>query len=148
MPRFALLAVLLFVCASAGFAEASGPGGVPDVTAPAAGAPAGGPAQASPLAQFFPILMIAGLFGFMYFVVIRPQKKEEDRRKALINAIKRGDEVITIGGAHGVVEAVSEDTVDIRVGVESKGNETIVVRYNKGAVSTNVTAEKAAPKGK
>ena len=147
MPRLPAFVILLVASASSAFAEAVGPGGVPDVTAPAGPGPGGAQAAPGPLAQFMPILMLVGLFAFMYFVIIRPQRKEEKRRKDMVDAIKRGDEVTTIGGAHGVVEAVGEQTIDVRIGVGAKAGESLVVRYTKGAISANVSAETAS-KGK
>jgi preprotein translocase subunit YajC len=49
--------------------------------------------------------------------------------------------VVTIGGVHGTVEAVGEATIDVRIG---KGSESVVVTFNKGAVSTNLTNERAS----
>ena len=133
MHRFALLLLL----ATTVFAEASGPGAVP-VVAPVEGvAPAGAAAQQPSMLPS--ILLMVGIFAFMWFVLIRPQKKEEKRRKEMIEAMKRGDKVVTIGGVHGVVETVGESTIDVRVG-DGSG---LVVTYNKGAVQQNVSAEQA-----
>ena len=92
-----------------------------------------------------PILMMVGIFAFMYFVLIRPQRKEEKRRKEMLGALKRGDAVTTIGGVHGTVETVGEQTIDVRVG---SGDQTLVVTFNKGAVNANMTAETAAADSK
>lgn len=148
MHRLPAFAILLLASASSAFAEAVGPGAVPDVTSPAGPGATGPQAAPGPLAQFMPILMLVGLFAFMYFVIIRPQRKEEKRRKELVDSIKRGDEVTTIGGAHGVVETVGEQTVDVRLGVGAKAGEGLVVRYTKGAISANVSAEQTSSKGK
>ena len=135
---------LLLSAVSIAFAEASGPGGAPAPVGPGA-APAGAPAaqQGNPM---FMILMMVAVFAFMWFVLIRPQRKEEKRRKEMIDVVKRGDKVITIGGVHGVVEAVSEATVDIRLGGDGdKGG--VVVTHNKTSIGQNLSGE-AAPKGK
>jgi preprotein translocase subunit YajC len=134
--------VLLLSAVALVLAEEGGPnpGAVP------AGAPAGGPAGAQaqgPLGGFGFLIFILLMFAMMWFMVIRPQRKEEKRRKEMVDAIKRGDEVVTIGGVHGVVEAVGEGTIDVRIG---KGSESVVATFNKGAVSTNLTAEKANAK--
>jgi preprotein translocase subunit YajC len=116
-------------------------GGGPNPGAPAG--PGGAPGAAQPQGgSLWPMLIFLGLMVLMmWFMVIRPQRKEEKRRKEMIDATKRGDEVVTIGGVHGTVESVGEATIDVRIG---KGAESIVVTYNKGAVSTNVTNERAA----
>ena len=112
MSRFIVLLSLATVC----LAEAMGPPG----SAAPAGAPAG-TAPDAPAASMLPtILMMVAIFGFMWFVLIRPQRKEEKRRKEMVEATKRGDEVVTIGGAHGVVETVGETTVDVRLGGERR----------------------------
>lgn len=129
--------LIILVCASTlAFAEASGPGGG---SAPAGPAPAGAPAaqQGSPM---FMILMMVAVFAFMWFVMIRPQKKEEKRRREMIDSTKRGDRVVTIGGVHAVVETVGEATVDLRIG-DDKG---VVATFNKTAIAQNVSAENAA----
>lgn len=86
------------------------------------------------------LLMLPMIFALMYFIVIRPQRREEKKRKELMGALKRGDQVVTIGGVHGEVMAVGETTVDLRI--NAAGAES-VVRFNKGAVASQVDATKA-----
>lgn len=135
--------VLLLSAVSLAFAEAAGPGAAPAAPTDPAGAPAG--AGPSGLGGMMPILMMVGIFAFMYFVLIRPQRKEEKRRKEMLGALKRGDAVTTIGGVHGTVETVGEQTIDVRIG---SGDHTLVVTFNKGAVNANMTAEQASADGK
>jgi preprotein translocase subunit YajC len=139
MSRLLSIAFLVLSTAAVAFAAPgdAAPAGGPE------GVPAAAPNQGSPL---FMILMMVGVFAFMWFVMIRPQKKEEKRRKEMIEATKRGDKVVTIGGAHGTVEAVGEGTIDVRLGGDGdKGG--VVVTFNKAAVSANLSGEQAA-KGK
>ena len=129
---------LLLITAAMIFADGPNPGapGTAPGSAPAGAAPAGG--------SMWPMLIFLGLMVLMmWFMVIRPQKKEEKRRKEMVDSTKRGDEVITIGGVHGTVETVGEATIDVRIG---KGSESVVATFNKGAVSTNVTNERASKK--
>ncbi len=51
----------------------------------------------------------------MYFILIRPQRNKQKETEKLQKAIEPGDEVITIGGAHGVVTTVREHTLIVRV---------------------------------
>ena len=129
--------VLLLSAASLAFAQDGAPVAPigPDSAAPGGAAPAA--AQGNPL--FF-IVMMVGVFAFMYFVMIRPQRKEEARKKEMLTALKRGDKVVTIGGVHGTIETVGEQTIDVRVG---SGDTTVVVTFNKGAVNANMSAEAA-----
>ncbi len=132
--------VLLLTTAALIFAQEGGPSPVGPASPAPGGVPGAAPA-AGGFQQYGLFLFLGLMVLMMWFMVIRPQKKEEKRRKEMIDSTKRGDEVVTIGGVHGTVEAVGEATIDVRVG---KGSESIVVTFNKGAVSTNLTNERAA----
>jgi len=130
MSRFISLFSLLII-ATAGFAADGGPAPAP---APAPGsAPAGAPPSAFDPTFF---ILIIGMILFMWLLVIRPQKKEEKRRKELVDSMKAGHKVVTIGGVHGEVQSVGEDTVDLIV---SKGDRPVIMTFNRGAIATNVT---------
>ena len=58
------------------------------------------------LAQFIPLILI---FVVFYFFLIRPQQKRVKEHRAMVNGLKRGDEVITSGGIIGTVDRVMED---------------------------------------
>ena len=60
----------------------------------------------SGIGQFIPLILI---FVIFYFFLIRPQQKRVKDHKAMVNSLKRGDEVITSGGIIGTVEKVMED---------------------------------------
>ena len=62
--------------------------------------------------QFIPLIF---MFAIFYFLLIRPQKKKALEHKALLESIKRGDNVITAGGVHGKVYAVENDLVVLDV---------------------------------
>ena len=57
-----------------------------------------------------------------YFFMIRPQQKKQKEQKKFIEEIKRGDQVITVGGIHGKVLSVEDDTLMLEVvkGVKMK----------------------------
>lgn len=59
--------------------------------------------------------MIAILFLFMYFMVIRPQSKRNKEHKNLISNIQKGDEIMTLGGVLGKIEKISNDFVVVNV---------------------------------
>ena len=65
----------------------------------------------------FPILIVV-MFVVMYFFTIRPQKKKEKAVKAMLDALKPGDRVLTIGGIYGTVTGVKDDQVIIAVGAQ------------------------------
>ena len=60
-----------------------------------------------------PFLLIA--FAAMYFLLIRPQQKRAKAQRALVSSIGVGDRVVTIGGIHGVVQSVDDDTLILEV---------------------------------
>ena len=55
------------------------------------------------------------IFGLMYLVLIRPQRKKQKEHQQLIDELKKGDRVITAGGVYGQIESVSDDSVVIKV---------------------------------
>jgi preprotein translocase subunit YajC len=87
------------------------------------GAPAEG---ANPLVTFLPLILI---FVVFYFFIIRPQKKKEDTRKKMIEAVKKGDKIVTIGGVHGTVTQVDDTSVLIQADTNTK------LRIDKNAVA-------------
>jgi preprotein translocase subunit YajC len=75
---------------------------------------------ASALASFIPLILI---FLIMYFLLIRPQQKKLKEHKAMVEALRRGDQVLTQGGIVGKVTKVQEDgllEVEIADGVKVK----------------------------
>jgi preprotein translocase subunit YajC len=70
------------------------------------------------LVQFFPLILI---FAIMYFLMIRPQQKKLKEHRALVEALRRGDQVVTGGGLIGKVTKVGEGNeveVEIATGVK------------------------------
>ena len=67
----------------------------------------------SGIAQFIPLILI---FVIFYFFLIRPQQKRAKEHKAMVAALKRGDEVVTSGGIVGTVERIlGEDKIDLLI---------------------------------
>lgn len=64
------------------------------------------------LVQLLPFI---AMFAIMWFLLIRPAQKRQKETKAMQDAIQRGDDIITIGGIHGTVDAVDEATVFVKV---------------------------------
>ncbi|SDE36350.1 preprotein translocase subunit YajC [Paracoccus isoporae] len=102
---------------------------------PAYAQAAGGGAGA--IAQFIPLILI---FVIMYFLILRPQQKRVKEHRNMVEALKRGDQVITQGGLIGKVTDVKDDelTVEIAQGVKVR-----VVRATIAQV-VNKTAPVAA----
>ncbi|KRN65120.1 preprotein translocase YajC subunit [Pediococcus cellicola] len=55
------------------------------------------------------IIFIILIFGLMYFMMIRPQKKQQQKHQEMMNKLQVGDKVVTIGRLHGVVDSIDED---------------------------------------
>ncbi|MGB0952167.1 MAG: preprotein translocase subunit YajC [Planctomycetota bacterium] len=83
-------------------------------------------------------LMLALLFGFMWFFVIRPENKRQKKRKEFQTALKKGDDVVTAGGLHGVIAAIDEQTITLKV------SDSVRLKFDRVAVSRNASAEAEA----
>ncbi len=81
------------------------------------------------------IVMMVALFGVMYFMMIRPQKKKQKEEQSMRDNIQVGDEITTIGGIMGRVVTVKDDSLVIETGADR--NKMKIARW---AVSTNNTA--------
>lgn len=64
------------------------------------------------LGPFIPLVL---LFVVFYFLLIRPQQKQQKARKEMLSAIKKGDRVVTIGGIHGVIKEIDDSVISLRV---------------------------------
>ena len=78
------------------------------------------------------IIMLVLMFAIFYFLLIRPQQKRAKQHKELIESIKPGDQVVTVGGIHAKVTAIEETVVTLEIanGVKIKVNRASV--GNKG----------------
>jgi len=71
------------------------------------------PPAASPFGSMLP--MIVAFIAIMYFLMIRPQQKREKERKNMLNALAKGDKVVTSGGICGTITDLSENHVVVKV---------------------------------
>ncbi len=76
--------------------------------APAAGAAPGG-------SPYVTVIMLAAMFVVFYFLLIRPQAKRAKEHKAMVAAIAKGDEVVTVGGTLGRVTHVGENFITLEI---------------------------------
>lgn len=79
--------------------------------------------------MFVPLLLI---FVVFYLFIIRPQQKREKKRKAMIEAVKRGNKVVTAGGIHGKIHQVDESSVllDVDGGVKLRIEKNSIASVN------------------
>ncbi len=76
------------------------------------------------------ILYIAFFVGLMYFLVLRPQKKQQKKQQELMNSIENGDYVVTTSGFYGVVIDVTGDDVIVEFG----NNKNCRIAMRKSAI--------------
>ena len=72
-----------------------------------------------------------------YFLIIRPQNKKQKAAKAMLSSLKKGDKVVSIGGVHGVVVAVKEQSTVVKVDDNTK------LEFSKSAIASVVNEAKA-----
>ncbi len=103
-------------------------------TGDASGGAAGGadPTGGSP---WILIIYIVGIGALMYFMMIRPQKKKEKQKKTMLEEMKKGDKITTIGGIQGRIAQIKDDAIVIEVA--SIGNaEKVRLEIQKWAIGT------------
>ena len=78
------------------------------------------------------LAMMTSIFLIFYFLVIRPQQKQQREREAFLKTAARGDDVVTAGGIHGKVSAVDGDVLEVEV-ARLKG-EKIKLRVSRNRI--------------
>ena len=73
-------------------------------------------------------IMIGLIFIVMYFFMIRPQNKQRKELQKFLDALRKGDKVVTIGGINGVVRDVKDTTVIVEV------DKDVCITFNKSAI--------------
>jgi len=80
------------------------------------------------------IVILGGFFAVMYLLLIRPQRKRQKEQEQLLSALAIGDPVVTIGGLHGVIIHLDEQTVDLAVAEDDDGDD-VVLRFQRTSVA-------------
>lgn len=78
-----------------------------------------------------PLLLVA-LFAIFYFIIIRPQQKQQQKHKIMLDALTKGDKIITNGGLYAEVVKVEDNFIKIKL------NETTIVKIDKAFISKKV----------
>jgi preprotein translocase subunit YajC len=73
------------------------------------------------------------MFAIFYFLLIRPQQKKQKQRGSMLNALKKGDKVTTVGGLHGTIAEITDDTIVLKV------NDVTKLTFDRSSIN-NVTA--------
>ena len=75
-------------------------------------------------------IMMGLIFVVFYFFIIRPQRKREAQRKQMIEAVQKGDKIITAGGVHATVTKVEDTSVLAQV------DDNVKLRFEKSAITS------------
>ena len=86
------------------------------------------------------VFLFGSIILIMYFFMIRPQQKKQKETKKFIEEIKKGDDVVTIGGIHGKVYSVDGDTVQLEL------DRGLKVTVEKSAISMDFTKKPSSTK--
>jgi preprotein translocase subunit YajC len=79
----------------------------------------------------FGALLLPLLFlGVLYMVLIRPQQKRQKQHQRLVADLSIGDDVVTIGGMHGRVAALTDETMDLQVDADG-----LTLRFQRGSLA-------------
>lgn len=83
------------------------------------------------------LLIFVAFIALMYFMMIRPQQKTAKKRQSMLNEIKPGTEIITIGGLHGKIDSLDKDTFSL----DADG---VFLTFERSAIRTVVENKDAA----
>ena len=86
------------------------------------------------------ILWMVVIFGVMYFLMIRPQKKEQKRLQAMLNSMEVGDSIVTTSGFYGVIIDMTEEDVIVEFG----NNKNCRIPMREQAIAEVEKAEQAS----
>jgi preprotein translocase subunit YajC len=90
--------------------------------------PNGGGEGGNPLIAFLPFILI---FVIIYFLMMRPQIKKQKEKQKMLEALKKGDNVVTMGGIHGKVVGFADENKTVIVKVD----DNVKLNIDKSAVN-------------
>ena len=89
-------------------------------------------AEPSPLGMLFPMALI---FLIFYFLLIRPQARQQKERENMWKSLDKGDDVVTAGGIHGKVVGVTDDVLTLEIG-SLKGGDKVRVKVSRTKIES------------
>ncbi|MEA3491106.1 MAG: preprotein translocase subunit YajC [Campylobacterota bacterium] len=81
------------------------------------------------VAQFLPLVI---LFAIFYFLIIRPQQKQQKEHREMLNALAKGDKIVTTGGLMAEIVKTEDDFIKIKL------NDSVIVKLDRAFVSKKV----------
>ena len=112
-------------------------------TAGTTGTAAGTDTAAQTGSMISTVILLVLMVAFFYFVMIRPQRKKDKKVKEMLDALKPGDRICTIGGIYGTIVALKDDTVTLAVG--SAKNQMVMARWAIRSVEDAMVENDAEP---
>lgn len=64
---------------------------------------------------FASLLPVVAMIAILWFLLFRPQQKEQQRHREMIRALRKGDEVVTVGGLYGRIMAINEERISLKI---------------------------------
>ena len=98
-------------------------------------------AAAGPAAMITSLLPMVLIIVMLYFMMIRPQRKKEKALKAMINALKVGDKVVTIGGICGKVSKIKDNFVILETGNVGTPDEKSFIKMERDSIKSVETKQ-------
>jgi preprotein translocase subunit YajC len=93
---------------------------------------------------FVTIMPLIAVFVLFYFLLIRPQRKEQSTREAMLSALKKNDRVLTIGGMYGTVANISADGQEVTLKVDDNTRIRMIRSSIQRVLSADGEADKSA----
>lgn len=81
--------------------------------------------------EFTGLLLPIAFLAVLYLLLIRPQQKRRKQQEHMVRTLEVGDDIVTIGGLHGRVVALSDDSMDIAVDAD----EDVILRYERSSLA-------------
>ncbi len=88
------------------------------------------------------IILFGLIFVIFYFMIIRPQQKRQKERQKMLDALQKGDKIVTAGGIHGSVVGIEEKTVLVQIA------DNVKVKVDRGSIGTVMNESKPEEKAK
>jgi len=90
------------------------------------GGAGGGGGQGSSFTAFIPLIL---MFAIFYFLLIRPQQKKAKAHKETLSTLKKGDQIVSSGGLHGVITGMTDDVITMEIAPKVR------VKISRGSVA-------------
>ncbi len=100
-------------------------------TAYALGSTPGDGGDANPIMSLLPFIL---MFGVLYLLILRPQIKKQKSQQRMVDELKKGDQIVTSGGIHGVISNMKDDIIVVKIAdnVKVELSRTAVSRIKNG----------------